>query len=130
MFVYNLPNMRKFIFILILFLGAAFVYLSFGELESILETLQHGNIWFILLAVLIQLAWFLMIGLIYRSLYQVLDMEESITRLSLLSASATFINFSHRSPIPCGMSDKESHAAHADARGNNVNEGRRSREKG
>ena len=70
-FVYNLPSMRKFIFILVLFLGAAFVYLSFGELENILETLKHGNIWFILLALLIQLAWFLMMGLIYRSLYQV-----------------------------------------------------------
>ena len=84
--------MRKFIFILLLFLGAAFVYLSFGELESILETLQHGNIWFILLAVLIQLGWFLMIGLIYRSLYHALDMDESLTRLSLLAASATFVN--------------------------------------
>ena len=92
MFVYNPPGMRKFIFILILFLGAAFVYLSFGELESIVETLRHGNFWFILLAILIQLAWFLMMGLIYQSLYHVLDMEESVTRLSLLSASATFIN--------------------------------------
>jgi len=35
--------MRKIIFILVLFLAAAFVYLSFGELESVVETLQHGN---------------------------------------------------------------------------------------
>ena len=92
MFVYNPPGMRKFIFILILFLGAAFIYLSFGELESIVETLRHGNFWFILMAVLIQLAWFWMMGLIYQSLYHVLDMQESVARLSLLSASATFIN--------------------------------------
>jgi glycosyltransferase 2 family protein len=91
-FVYNLPDMRKLLFILILFLGAAFVYLSFGELESILKTLQHGNIWFILLAVLIQFAWFLMMGLVYQSLYHVLNMEESVSRLALLSASATFVN--------------------------------------
>jgi uncharacterized protein (TIRG00374 family) len=84
--------MRKFIFVLVLFLGAAFVYLSFGELESIVKTLQHGNIWFILLAVLIQLAWFLMMGLIYQSLYHVLGMQERVTRLALLSASATFVN--------------------------------------
>ena len=92
MFVYNLPDMRKFLFVLVLFLGAAFVYLSFGELESILQTLQHGNIWFLLLAVLIQLAWFFMMGLIYQSLYHVLDMNESVTRLALLSASTTFVN--------------------------------------
>ncbi|HSK87235.1 MAG TPA: lysylphosphatidylglycerol synthase transmembrane domain-containing protein [Anaerolineales bacterium] len=103
--------MRKFIFVLILFLGAAFVYLIFGELESILETLGHGNIWFLLLAILIQLSWFLMMGLIYRSLYQVLDMQESITRLSLLSASATFVNIVAPTIGMSGMAFFISHAA-------------------
>ena len=84
--------MRKFIFVLILFLGAAFVYLSFGELESILKTLRHGNIWFILLAVLIQFSWFVMMGLIYQSHYHALGMTDNLLRLSLLSASATFVN--------------------------------------
>jgi len=84
--------MRKLIFVLVLFLGAAFVYLSFGELESIAQTLQHGNIWFLLLAVLIQFAWFLMAGLVFRSLYHVLGMQERLYRLSLLIASANFIN--------------------------------------
>ena len=111
MFVYNLPDMRKLVFILILFLGAAFIYLSFGELESIIETLRHGNFWFILLAALIQLGWFLMMGLIYRSLYQVLDMKESITRLSLLSASATFINIIAPSIGMSGMAFFITHAA-------------------
>lgn len=92
MFVYNLFDMRKLIFILVLFLGAAFVYLSFGELESIARTLQHGNIWFILLAVLIELAWFLAAGFIFQSLYHALDMHDRVIRLALLSAAATFIN--------------------------------------
>ena len=109
--VYNLPGMRKFLFILVLFLGAAFVYLSFGELESIVETLQHGNIWFILLAVLIQLVWFLMMGLIYRSLYQVLNMDESLLRLSLLSASATFVNIVAPTIGMSGMAFFIGHAA-------------------
>jgi uncharacterized protein (TIRG00374 family) len=103
--------MRKFIFILILFLAAAFVYLSFGELESIIETLQHGNIWFILLAIAIQFAWFWMMGLIYRSLYHVVDMEESVIRLSLLSASATFINIIAPSIGMSGMAFFIAHAA-------------------
>lgn len=84
--------MRKFIFILVIFLGAAFVYLSFSELESILRTLRQGNLWFILLAVLIQLAWFLLAGLIFQSLYHVLGMENTVYRFSLLAASALFIN--------------------------------------
>jgi uncharacterized protein (TIRG00374 family) len=84
--------MRKFIFILVIFLGAAFVYLSFSELESILRTLQQGNFWFILLAVLIQVVWFLVAGLIFQALYRALGMEDTIYRFSLLAASALFIN--------------------------------------
>jgi uncharacterized protein (TIRG00374 family) len=84
--------MRKFIFILVIFLGAAFVYLSFGELESIIKTLQQGNFWFILIAVIVQFAWFLVAGLIFQSLYQVLGMEASVYKFSLLAASAMFIN--------------------------------------
>ena len=91
-FVYNFPYMRKFLFTAVIFLGAALVYLSFGELESILQTLRQGNIWFILLAVLIQFAWFIMAGLIFRSLYRILGMEDTIYRLALLVASANFIN--------------------------------------
>lgn len=91
-FVYNLPGMRKFIFILVLFLGAAFVYLSFGELESIARTLQHGNFWFLLLAVLIQFAWFLTAGLVFQSLYHALGLNDRLSQLVLLAASANFIN--------------------------------------
>ena len=92
MFVYNLLNMRKFILSLILFLGAAFVYLSFGELESIVHTLQQGNFWFVLLALFVQAAWFIVAGLIYQSLYRALGMEDTVYRFSLLAASATFVN--------------------------------------
>lgn len=102
--------MRKFIFLLLLFLGAAFVYLSFGELESIVKTLQHGNIWFILLAVLIQFAWLLVAGLILQSLYQVLDMQDTIYRLSLLSAATTFVNIVAPSIGMGGMAFFISHA--------------------
>lgn len=112
MFVYNPPDMRKIIFILVLFLAAAFVYLSFGELESILETLRYGNLWFLLLATLIQGAWFLMMGLIYRSLYHVLDLNESLMRLSLLYASATFVNIVAPTIGMSGMAYFISHAAH------------------
>lgn len=84
--------MRKVILILVVFLGAAFIYLSFGELESILQTLQQGILGFIFLALLIQGTWFLAMGMVYHSLYRVLGMQEGVFRLSLLVASSTFIN--------------------------------------
>lgn len=92
MFVYNLPNMRKFIFILLLFLGASFVYLSFGELQSILQTLRQGNFWFVLIALMVQFGWFAVTGLTFRSLYLLLGMDDSVYKLSLMSAAATFVN--------------------------------------
>jgi glycosyltransferase 2 family protein len=84
--------MRKIIFIIVLFLGVALIYFSFGEIESIVETLQRGNFWFILLAVALQLAWYLVAGLNYQTLYNLLGMRESVYKLSLLSASANFVN--------------------------------------
>jgi uncharacterized protein (TIRG00374 family) len=84
--------MQKFIFSLVLFLGAGFVYLSFGELESILHTLQQGNFWFILLAIFVQFVWLFIAGLIYQSLYHALGMEATVYKFSLLAASALFIN--------------------------------------
>jgi glycosyltransferase 2 family protein len=90
--VYNPCCNAEIIFIILLFLGAAFIYLSFSELESVVETLQQGNFWFILLAVLIQLAWFMVAGANYQSLYTLLGMRESVRKLALLYASANFVN--------------------------------------
>jgi uncharacterized protein (TIRG00374 family) len=102
--------MRKFLFILVLFLGAAFVYLSFGELESIARTLQYGNFWFLLLAVLIEFGWLVVAGLILQFLYHALDMHDSVYRLSLLSISSTFVNVVAPSIGMGGMAFFVSHA--------------------
>lgn len=90
--VYNPFYMRKFIFIIVLFLGAALIYLGFSEIESVAETLQQGNLWFILLALMIQVTWYMVAGLAYQSLYHMLGLDESIYKLSLLYASANFVN--------------------------------------
>jgi uncharacterized protein (TIRG00374 family) len=84
--------MRKFILIIVLFFGAAFVYLSFGELQIILQTLRQGNFWFILIALIIQLGWYVIAGLIFRFIYLLLGIDETIYRLSLLVAAANFVN--------------------------------------
>ena len=91
-FVYNFPIMRKFIVIVVLFLGGAFVYLSFGELESVLKTLRQGNFWFILLALLIQLGWIFVTGLTYFSIFRLLGLHGTAYKLSLLATAANFVN--------------------------------------
>jgi len=91
-FVYNPPDMRKFIFILVVFLSAALVYLSFGELESIIETLQQGNLWFVLLGLAVQFGWFAITGLTYQSVYRLLGLDGTLYKFMLLSASVIFVN--------------------------------------
>jgi uncharacterized protein (TIRG00374 family) len=91
-FVYNFRHMRKLIVIVVLFLVAAFIYPSFGELESILKTLRQGNFWFVLLSLLIQLGWILVTGLTYLSLYRLLGLDGTARKLSLLAAAANFVN--------------------------------------
>lgn len=84
--------MRKFFFVLILFLGAAFIYLSFGELESIVETLKRGNIWLLLLALLIQCGWFFLEGSTIQALYRIVGLDETLKRMALLLAAGTFVS--------------------------------------
>lgn len=84
--------MRKFVLILVLFLGAAFVYISLGEIETVAETLQRGNIWFVLLAVLLQCAWFFAAGSTYLSLYRALRLDGTLLRITLTAAAANFVN--------------------------------------
>jgi uncharacterized protein (TIRG00374 family) len=91
-YVYNHPDMNKFAFIVILFLGVALVILSFGELETIIKTLQSGNHWFLFLALLIQMVWFLAVGRMYHSIYRLLGMDDSTLNLSVIAAAATFVN--------------------------------------
>jgi hypothetical protein len=84
--------MRKFVLIVALFLGVALVILSFGELQTILETLRQANFWFVLLALALQAAWFGVVGLMYRSVYHLLGLEDSVPHLTLVAAAVTFIN--------------------------------------
>jgi hypothetical protein len=84
--------MRKFLVLLVLFLGVAFVSLSFSELEQTVETLRRGNLWYLLVALLIQVGWFFLVGITYRSIYWLLNMRESIPNLTQVAAAATFVN--------------------------------------
>jgi glycosyltransferase 2 family protein len=84
--------MRKFLVLTVLFLGVGFVIVSFSELEQTIATLKQGNFWFILLAFLIQIGWFFLVGITYRSVYRMLGMYDSILHLTLVAAAATFVN--------------------------------------
>lgn len=84
--------MKKFILIVILFLGIALVALSFSELETIIKTLNKAHLGFLLLALLIQTLWFFTTARMYQSVFRLLGMDESILTLTRVATAANFIN--------------------------------------
>lgn len=84
--------MRKFFLVLALFLGVALVILSFGELQTILMTLEKANLWFVLLALILEGCWFLVVGRMYRSVFHLLGMEDTTRNLTVVAAAVTFVN--------------------------------------
>lgn len=90
--MYNPLVMRKIFVVLILFFGIAFVILSFSELEKIVETLKQGNLWFLVLALIVEMGWFLILGLTFKAIYGLLGLQETTRRLTLLAVSANFVN--------------------------------------
>jgi glycosyltransferase 2 family protein len=84
--------MRKLIVIAVFFLGVLFVLFRFTELENIIQTLQRANLWFLVLALLIQAASFFVLGWDFHSIYGLLGLKESLRRLILISTAGAFIN--------------------------------------
>jgi uncharacterized protein (TIRG00374 family) len=84
--------MRKFIIAIGLLLGVVFLISHFAEVEKIAITLQRGDWRFVILAVGLILLWLVNMAGSYKTIFKVLGLEESMIRLLILSASATFIN--------------------------------------
>lgn len=84
--------MKKLFVIIILFLGAIVVALSFGELETILLTFQKIHLRYFFLAILIQLLWFISSGRMYQSIFHLLGIHESVFELSRIATAANFVN--------------------------------------
>lgn len=84
--------MKKIFVFLILFLGMVIVVLSFGELETILQTLQKAHLGFFLLALTIQTIWFISSGRMYQSIFRLLGVQEDVFTLSRIATAANFIN--------------------------------------
>ena len=82
--------MRKFLFAVVLMLGVFFVIGRFAELQTILATLRRGDWRFIVLALGVQVVWYLNAGLNLRILYRALGLTETVPRLALMAVGANF----------------------------------------
>ncbi|MCC7116902.1 MAG: flippase-like domain-containing protein [Anaerolineales bacterium] len=84
--------MKKFFLAFVFFLLIVVVVLSFGELETILKTLQRAHLGFLFLAILVQLIWFVSSGRMYQSIFHLLGIHDTVLELSRIATAATFIN--------------------------------------
>ncbi len=84
--------MKKLVLVVVLFLGIAVIAISFSELETIMLSLQKAHLGFFLLAILIQLIWFITTARMYQSIFHLLGVHEEILTLSRIATAANFIN--------------------------------------
>lgn len=84
--------MRKFVIALVLLIGVMFLIGHFAELQSIAETLQRGDLRYLLLAVFVELVWLLNLALTYRSIFRALGVDESVRVLLTMATAANFVN--------------------------------------
>jgi glycosyltransferase 2 family protein len=84
--------MKKFIVVIVLFLGVGVVALSFGELENTLATLKQAHLRYLFLGLALEILWMINVGLAYKSIYHLLGIEESRGHLTLVAAASNFVN--------------------------------------
>lgn len=84
--------MRKLLVLFLLFLAAALVILSFSELRTLMETLRHGDLRYLLLGVLLEGCFIVLEGTVFWSIYRLLGLNDSVGRLILVAAAANFIS--------------------------------------
>jgi uncharacterized protein (TIRG00374 family) len=84
--------MKKLFVIVVLFLGIAVVAISFSELETIMSTLRKAHLTFFILAISVQLIWFITSARMYQSIFHLLGVHESTLTLSRIATAANFIN--------------------------------------
>ena len=64
----------------------------FAEMQNIGATLIHGQIGYILLALLVEAAWVFVVGLTYKSIYDSLGMPVSAFYMARVATAASFVN--------------------------------------
>jgi hypothetical protein len=84
--------MRKFLLAVLLLLAVYFLLTRFTEVEQVAQTLQRGDVKWILLAIGLHFVWLVNLAASFRSCYRLLGIDETIERLLLLSLGANFVN--------------------------------------
>lgn len=86
------PKKNKFAVAVILLLGIIFLIGSASELREIGQVLYQGNLWWIVLAICLELVWILNFGASYQTLYQIMGIDKKLLPLTRLVTAVNFVN--------------------------------------
>jgi uncharacterized protein (TIRG00374 family) len=84
--------MRKIIVGIVLMLAVVLVILSFSELQSIADTLQHSNWGFLVAALLVEIIWMFNSATTFSVMFRVVGIKEKSSHLVLVAMAANFVN--------------------------------------
>ena len=84
--------MRKFLLGLGLLFGVLFLIGRYAEMQDILTILSHGKFYYILLALLVEVAWVFVVGLTYQAIYTRMGMPVGAFYMARVATAASFIN--------------------------------------
>jgi uncharacterized protein (TIRG00374 family) len=84
--------MRKLFFAFALVAGVIFIITQIQDFGSILDTIRRSELRFLLIAARVQGIWLVNVAALYRAIYRVLGIEESLKQMTLIAAAANFVN--------------------------------------
>jgi len=84
--------LKKFVVALILLLAIIFLIGRYSELRQVGLVLQKANIFYISLAILVEIAWFFVMGRSFQTLYHILEIDKKIIPLTRMVAAVNFVN--------------------------------------
>ena len=84
--------MRRLFFTFALVAGIIFIITQIQDFGSIVETVKRSYLRFLFLAIAVQGVWLLNVAALYRTIYRVLGIDESIIHMMLIAAAANFVN--------------------------------------
>jgi len=101
---------KKLIIAFILLLGIIFIISRFTEVQEIALVLQEGNFWFIGLAIVVEVAWILIMGASFQALFGMVGIRHKWLEVSRLAIAVNFVNMVAPSAGVSGMAVFISHA--------------------
>lgn len=84
--------MRKLFVTFALVAGVIFIITQIQDFGSILDTIQRSEMRYLFPAILVEGIWLVNVAALYRAIYRVVGIEESLKQMILIAAAANFVN--------------------------------------